>query len=70
MKIIKMTEKVPQVVILPDGIYEGIWGGYIIEVKAFDKIYELHTEDGVKGFNIKVMVTIKNGEATFDTLKN
>lgn len=31
-KIKAIREKVPQVTTLPDGIYFGTWGGYVIEL--------------------------------------
>ena len=69
-KILSIKEKVPTITTLPDGLYNGTWGGYVIEVHYKGKTYELTTEDGVKGMGIKVVVTIKNGVATFDELKN
>jgi hypothetical protein len=69
-KILEIKEKVPTITTLPDGLYNGTWGGYVIEVHYKGKTYELTTEDGVKGMGIKVVVTIKNGVATFDELKN
>lgn len=41
MKITAINIKVPKETTLPDGIYSGIWGGYIIEVKYNDRYYEL-----------------------------
>jgi hypothetical protein len=70
MKILQITEKVPQTATLPDGLYTGIWGGYNIEVNYNGKIYSLTTEEGVRGIGIKVIVTIENGQATFSQLKN
>lgn len=69
-KITKITKKVPQEIILPDGIYTGKWGGYVIEVRYKENTYELTTEEGIRGIGINVVVTIKNGVATFDTIKN
>lgn len=69
-KITKITEKLPQPATIPDGIYQGIWGGYKIEVKIKDKTYEMTTEEGVRGINVPVIITIKDGEATFVTLNN
>ncbi len=43
------------------GIYSGIWGGYNIVNNYKDKKYNLKTKDGVRGFNIKVMVSITDG---------
>lgn len=70
-KILSIKKKVPQDCTLPDGIYNGIWGGYVIEVHYNGDTYELKTEEGVRGVNIKVIVTVSNGVATFvDGVKN
>lgn len=69
-KITAITEKVPQTAILPDGMYHGVWGGYMIEITTQRKTYQLTTELGVRGMGIKVIVEIKNGVATFDEVKN
>lgn len=63
MKILSITEKVPQTTTLPDG-------KYIIELQYKGKYYELKTEEGVRGIGFGVIVTIKNGEATFDSIDN
>ena len=65
-----IVEKVPQIVVLPDGYYIGIWGGYVIELSYKSKRYELRTENGVRGVGIKVVVQIKDGIATFEELKS
>ena len=69
-KILKITEKVPVEVTLPDGIYQGTYGGYIINITYKNKNYELTTECGVRGGGFKVVVTIKDGIATFADLNN
>ncbi len=69
-KVKSITEKVPQVTTLPDGLYDGVWGGYIIEMLYNGKKYDLTTEEGVRGINIKVVVQVENGVATFDTITN
>jgi len=70
MKIISIKEKVPRVTTLPNGTYMGVWGGYVIEVNFNGKTYELETEEGVKGFGIKVVVIINDNVATFNQIKN
>lgn len=70
MKITKITEKLPKEVTLEDGLYFGVWGGYVIELQYKNKTYELTTEEGVRGMGFKVAVTIKNGVATFEEIKN
>lgn len=69
-KITAINIKVPKETTLPDGIYTGTWGGYVIDVRYGDKSYELTTEEGVRGMGFKVVVTIKNGVATFEEVKN
>lgn len=64
-KIKSITEKVPQVATLNDGLYYGTWGGYVIEITSKGKTYELATEEGVRGIGIKVVVEVKDGVATF-----
>lgn len=70
MKVLTIIEKQPVVTTLPDGIYFGKWGGYVITLNYKEKTYELATEIGVKGMNISVVVTIKDGVATFEEVKN
>ena len=69
-KIIEIVEKIPKVSELPDGLYAGTWGGYSIDVRVKDKEYRMKTEEGIRGFGIKVVVEIKEGIATFTELKN
>jgi len=69
-KIKTITEKVPQVTTLPDGLYNGVWGGYVIEVNHKGKTYEMATEEGTRGIGIKVVIEINDGVATFDTIIN
>lgn len=63
--ITKITERRPKETTLPDGIYTGLWGGSIITINYEGKDYECHTEEGVRGMGFKVVVTIKDGIATF-----
>lgn len=69
-EIISITEKVPQEVKLPDGEYLGTWGGYVIDLHLDGKQYQLSTREGVKGIGIKVVVTVKDGKASFKILNN
>ena len=69
-KITSITEKVPQVTILPDGLYYGTWGGSVIDITYKEKKYELITEEGVRGSGFKVAVEIKDGVATFDSVQS
>ena len=69
-KIKAIREKKPVETTLPDGMYNGIWGGYNIEVKYDGKTYELETEEGVRGIGYRVIVAIQDGVATFNECKN
>ena len=68
-KIKSIKEKVPQISTLPDGYYNGTWGGYVVEVTYKGKVFELETEEGVRGIGFKVIVQVENGVATFDEVK-
>ncbi len=67
-KIKSIREKVPQVATLPDGFYNGIWGGRVIEVYYDGKAFELETEEGVRGEGFKVIVQVQNGVGTFEEI--
>ena len=69
-EIISITKKVPQNVSLPDGTYNGVWGGYEIEVIFEKEQYTLSTKEGVRGIGIKVVVHVTEGVATFQTINN
>lgn len=69
-KIKSIKEKIPQIVTLPDGYYNGTWGGYVIDVQYNGKMFELETVAGIRGSGIKVIVKVENGEATFDQVAN
>ena len=69
-KIKSIKEKVPQITTLPDGFYNGIWGGYIIQVQYNGRNFELETEEGVRGSGFKVVVQVKNGVASFEEINS
>lgn len=47
-KITSITKKVPKETSLPDGLYNGTWGGHVIELNYKGSTYELATEGGVR----------------------
>jgi hypothetical protein len=69
-KILKITKKLPQITTLPNGSYAGTWSGNIIKIQFQQTLFELTTEEGVRGINIKVIVTVLDDVATFTTIKN
>lgn len=69
-KILKIEEKAPVAATLPDGYYTGILGGNNIDVIFEKKSYQLTTKEGWRGIGMRVVVIIKNGEATYEFLKN
>ena len=55
---------------LPNGLYTGIWGGYLIKFTYNGTNYELGTEDGIRGFNVNVIIESNDDELTFEEAKN
>jgi hypothetical protein len=52
---------------IPDGVYEGMWGGYEVRMKVNGNAIKFNTNSGVRGLNIPVTVTVTNGEAEVKT---
>lgn len=50
---------------LPEGTYAGVQGGYEVKVVIDGATYKMRTVYGVRGFDIPVFVTIKDGQAKF-----
>lgn len=62
------VEKV-EVTTIPDGKYDGLWGGYIVTVIGDDgTTYRIHTDMGVRGNNIPVFVTVHDGKIVVEQL--
>lgn len=69
-KVLTISRRVDKNDTLPDGLYLGLLGGYNISVKYNDCEYNLSIKEGIRGFNIPVVVTVKDGEATYSFTKN
>jgi hypothetical protein len=69
-KITKVTESVPKETTLPTGVYLGMWGGHVIEVEYQGRKIHLHTEEGVKGMDVKVIVNVVGDEYKFVEANN
>lgn len=54
---------------VPDGIYKGTQSGYEVEILVNDKRVKFHSGRGLRGINIPVTVTIKDGRATVNIAK-
>lgn len=52
---------------IPDGVYDGIWGGYEVKMKVNGTAVKFNTKSGVRGINIPVTVTVTDGEAKIRT---
>ena len=48
---------------IPDGVYEGRWGGYEVEMMVNGNLVKFDTKSGVRGTNIPVTVTVTNNKA-------
>jgi len=69
-KVLEIVKKVDKRVTLPNGTYKGVQGGYVIEIVYNKETYCIKTDDGVRGFNIPVVVTISNEQIDIINLKN
>jgi hypothetical protein len=58
-----------RVVFVPNGVYQGTWGGYRVTMKLGEDNVEFNTDDGVSGLDVPVTVTIQNGVATVEPIK-
>lgn len=67
-KIKSVVKKVSKETTLPDGLYNGLWSGYVIKLKHNKETYELTTENGVRGINIPVTVSIKKGKLNLNII--
>ena len=62
-------------VLLPDGVYKGLWSGHVISFKCIDlseEIKECYIQDlviGVRGINIPVTFKIKDNKIDESTIK-
>ena len=54
---------------IPDGTYTAILGGYVSKFYVDRLVYRATFIQGVKGFNIKDSITIKDGKAYSQVLK-
>jgi len=65
-KVKKIVEPGSDVEItLPSGSYRGTYGGYVCVINYKDKVYQVHTENGVRGFGYNANVIIaEDGSGT------
>lgn len=63
MKNSAVTTKVE----IEDGIYDAIWGGYILDILNPDKtvLVTVKTHDGVRCISCKEKVRVENGDVEF-----
>lgn len=61
-RVKKVTRLISERENLPDGLYKGLWGGYKVRLTYKGDEYELETEDGVKGMNIPVAISVQGSE--------
>src|SRR6185437_9038493 len=56
-----------QEIIPPDGAYSAVWSGYVVLMDVGGKQIEFQATDGVRGINVPVTVTVKDGVAEVRT---
>lgn len=49
---------------IPEGDYPGSWSGYVVLAGIGNVVYELQTEDGVRGLNVPCTIKVRDGVAT------
>lgn len=53
---------------IPDGDYLGTWGGYQCEFYVGDDVFRAQTIEGIRTLNAQVMVNVRDGEITVETI--
>ena len=46
---------------IPDGVYDGIWGGYICRVSLDGMKYDIRTDIGIRGRAVAAKVRVREG---------
>ena len=64
MKIKKLVKIESEI---PDGIYSGLWSGYIVEFEYNGDKYEAEVDRGVRGLNIPCTISVNDGEITVNS---
>ena len=55
-----------RLVYMPDGKYQGTWGGYEVEVTIDGWQYRLKTVNGIRSMGAKCVVTVADGSVTVE----
>lgn len=53
-------------IVIPDGVYDGIWGGYRVRFYVDGVKYEANTSDGIRTPCAECTVTVKDGLITVE----
>lgn len=53
---------------IPTGMYPGFWGGYEVETIIDGETYQFRTENGIRTMNAPVIVTVKDGVVSVETI--
>ena len=68
MKIIAVDARRLETVKIPDGVYDGIWGGYRVIFKVDEIEYIANTEAGIRTPRAACKVTSKDGKLSVETV--
>jgi hypothetical protein len=69
-EITEIKIKQPKNSELPEGYYLGALGAYTITIYYKEHEYALKVKEGIRGFNQRVVVHIKDGVGTYEYLNN
>ena len=66
-RVVKIREVRPAN--LPDGKYDGVWGGYVVKVSIGNANYELTTDLGIRTPAAPCLVSVDGSNVTVETVK-
>lgn len=52
---------------IPDGSYEGTWGGYVVRFSCGGMFHQGRTDKGIRTPSAPCVVTARNGQLTVET---
>ena len=61
-----MLRRVEDIERLPDGVYDGVWGGYVVRFSVDGIDYEAQTKDGIRNPWCHCKITSKDGNLSVE----
>ena len=64
-----MLRRVEEIERLPDGVYDGVWGGYVVRFSVDGIDYEAQTKDGIRTPRAECKITSKDGNLSVEVAR-